>query len=243
MFLWLYILISSYLNPFSGLKYQHWSKVLNALAGLKLCMLTSPIPERGVVLGGSLALHGKTVSLACFHGVNFRAQSWVLFNLKQFYTEFNSKVRLEEKSCQVRRVRAVQTLLIRLGHGDEEASLPGNFSPTSGESGKWLRNTFYLRKWNQMKESITDARWWWWWLWWSSSSSRYFAWIRYLLHDISKFNLEVLVVNINNTFYYPKNMLTNYLVPIWRLLREMKLASCHKYCALRSTSMRVKIFF
>lgn len=121
-------------------------------------MLTSPIPERGVVLGGSLALHGKTVSLACFHGVNFRAQSWVLFNLKQFYTEFNSKVRLEEKSCQVRRVRAVQTLLIRLGHGDEEASLPGNFSPTSGESGKWLRNTFYLRKWNQMKEIITDAR-------------------------------------------------------------------------------------
>lgn len=41
---------------------------------------------------------------------------------------------------------------------------------------------------------------------------RYFAWIRYLLHDISKFNLEVLVVNINNTVYCPKNMLTNYLI-------------------------------
>ncbi|XP_048589365.1 transmembrane protein KIAA1109 homolog isoform X3 [Nematostella vectensis] len=113
----------------NGLKYQHWSKVLNAVCGLKLSMLGNPLPERGVVLGGSLALRGKGVSLACFHGVNFRAQSWVLFSLSSPYMEFVSKVCSEEKSCQVRRVRSVQQLMIRLGNGDEDQA--GTHSPTA----------------------------------------------------------------------------------------------------------------
>ena len=44
------------------------------------------------------------------------------------------KVCSEEKSCQVRRVRAVQNLLIKIGYGDIEESVPGNLSPSSG----WL---------------------------------------------------------------------------------------------------------
>jgi len=112
-----------------GLKYQHWSKVLNAVCGLKLSMLDEPIPDRGVILGGSLALHGNSVSLACFHGVNFRAQSWVLFTLKHLHSEFKCRVRAEEKSCYVRRVRAVQTLGIKLGYEDDD-NVPGNMSPS-----------------------------------------------------------------------------------------------------------------
>lgn len=96
-------------------------------------MLNEPIPDRGVILGGSLALHGNSVSLACFHGVNFRAQTWVLFNLKHLYSEFVSRVRGEEKSCYIRRVRAVQTLMIKLGYEDDD-NVPGNMSPSMS---KW----------------------------------------------------------------------------------------------------------
>ena len=116
----------------TGLKYQHWGKVLNAVRSLKLSVLSSPLPERGVLLGGSLALHGKAVSLACFHGVNFRSQSWVLFTLQRPYMTFTSKVCTVEKSCQVRRVKAVQDLSLRLGYGPED-SVSGKLSPSSGK--------------------------------------------------------------------------------------------------------------
>lgn len=45
---------------------------------------------------------------------------------------FTSKVCTVEKSCQVRRVKAVQDLSLRLGHGAED-SLSGKLSPSSGK--------------------------------------------------------------------------------------------------------------
>ena len=46
--------------------------------------------------------------------------------------KFTSKVCTVEKSCQVRRVKAVQDLSIRLGHGAEDA-ITGKLSPSSGK--------------------------------------------------------------------------------------------------------------
>jgi len=34
-------------------------------------------------LGGVLELRGKHISLACFHGINFKSRSWALFSLKE----------------------------------------------------------------------------------------------------------------------------------------------------------------
>ena len=45
---------------------------------------------------------------------------------------FASKVCTVEKSCQVRRVKAVQDLALRLGHGADD-TLSGKLSPSSGE--------------------------------------------------------------------------------------------------------------
>ena len=45
---------------------------------------------------------------------------------------FTSKVCTVEKSCQVRRVKAVQDLSLRLGHGTED-SVSGKLSPSSGK--------------------------------------------------------------------------------------------------------------
>jgi Fragile site-associated protein C-terminus len=36
----------------------------------------------GTILGGTMELHGDHISLACFHGVNFKSKSWALFSLK-----------------------------------------------------------------------------------------------------------------------------------------------------------------
>ena len=45
---------------------------------------------------------------------------------------FSSKVCTVEKSCQVRRVKAVQDLSLKLGHGADDA-LSGKLSPSSGK--------------------------------------------------------------------------------------------------------------
>ena len=45
---------------------------------------------------------------------------------------FSSKVCSVEKSCQVRRVKAVQDLSLKLGHGTGDP-LSGRLSPSSGD--------------------------------------------------------------------------------------------------------------
>lgn len=72
--------------------HRHWQSVLYRVSGLRLTTLPLPLPDSGTVLGGSLELHGKTISLACFHGVNFRSKSWALFSLKEPYINFTSEV-------------------------------------------------------------------------------------------------------------------------------------------------------
>ena len=62
--------------------HRHWQKVLRRVAGLEVATLPSPLPMTGTILGGTMELHGGHISLACFHGVNFKSKSWALFSLK-----------------------------------------------------------------------------------------------------------------------------------------------------------------
>jgi len=56
---------------------------LGAIAGLQLNTLPNPLPASGSVLGGTMELHGNNISLACFHGINFKSKSWALFSLRE----------------------------------------------------------------------------------------------------------------------------------------------------------------
>jgi len=56
---------------------------LSAVAGLRLNTLPNPLPLSGSVLGGTMELHGNNISLACFHGINFKSKSWALFSLRE----------------------------------------------------------------------------------------------------------------------------------------------------------------
>lgn len=65
-------------------------------------MFQIPLPLNGTVLGGTMELHGSNISLACFHGINFKSKSWALFSLKEpcisFATEAQEIPSTESKS-------------------------------------------------------------------------------------------------------------------------------------------------
>lgn len=71
--------------------HRHWPNVLKMVAGCHISLFQMPLPEDAVQLGGSMSLHGNHMTLACFHGPNFRSKSWVLFHLEEpniaFWTE------------------------------------------------------------------------------------------------------------------------------------------------------------
>ncbi|CAH1110220.1 unnamed protein product [Psylliodes chrysocephalus] len=71
--------------------HRHWQKVLSHVAGLQLRTMHLPLPSYGTVLGGTMELQGNNISLACFHGINFKSKSWALFSLKEPCINFNTE--------------------------------------------------------------------------------------------------------------------------------------------------------
>lgn len=47
---------------------------------MMLSTLSVPLPKSGVVLGGTIELHGCNISLACFHGINFKVRTTTIFH-------------------------------------------------------------------------------------------------------------------------------------------------------------------
>ncbi|XP_024891805.1 uncharacterized protein KIAA1109-like isoform X13 [Temnothorax curvispinosus] len=102
--------------------HRHWQRVLTQVAGLQLGSLRFSLPSTGTVLGGTMELHGCNISLACFHGINFKSKSWALFSLKEpcisFATEAQEIPSVETPNTYD--VHVVQTLTISLGHQQEQ---------------------------------------------------------------------------------------------------------------------------
>lgn len=63
--------------------HRHWQRVIELVSGCKLSMLNFTLPDSGTSLGGSVSLHGNNLTLACYHGINFRSKSWALFTLAE----------------------------------------------------------------------------------------------------------------------------------------------------------------
>lgn len=71
--------------------HRHWQEVLAQVAGLHLSTVRQPLPTSGSVLGGTMELRGQHISLACFHGINFKSKSWALFSLKEPCISFTTE--------------------------------------------------------------------------------------------------------------------------------------------------------
>lgn len=92
--------------------HRHWQKPLEEIQGLFLTTLGVPLTKRGTILGGTMELHGKNISLACFHGINFKSKSWALFSLKEPCINFSTEAVLVGDTSDV---NVIQTLTFGLG--------------------------------------------------------------------------------------------------------------------------------
>nr|XP_033794435.1 transmembrane protein KIAA1109 homolog isoform X3 [Geotrypetes seraphini] len=97
--------------------HRHWPGVLKKISGCHISLFQIPLPEDNVQLGGSMSLHGNHMTLACFHGPNFRSKSWALFHLEEpniaFWTEAQKIFEDGSSDCST---YIVQTLDFHLGH-------------------------------------------------------------------------------------------------------------------------------
>ena len=113
-----------FINSF--LSCRHWQKALQKIAGMKIYTLPFKLPDIGSVLGGGFELRGSHISLACFHGINFKSKSWALFSLKDPSISFVSDAQeiLEESPSnesmkKSRNTTVIQTLSFSLGQSDQ----------------------------------------------------------------------------------------------------------------------------
>nr|XP_060511804.1 bridge-like lipid transfer protein family member 1 [Panthera onca] len=97
--------------------HRHWPGVLKVVSGCHISLFQIPLPENGMQFGGSMSLHGNHMTLACFHGPNFRSKSWALFHLEEpniaFWTEAQ---KIWEDGSSDHSTYIVQTLDFHLGH-------------------------------------------------------------------------------------------------------------------------------
>ncbi|XP_066144647.1 bridge-like lipid transfer protein family member 1 isoform X4 [Euwallacea fornicatus] len=104
--------------PSDARHHRHWQKVLSHVAGIHLNNMHVPLPASGTVLGGTMELLGNNVSLACFHGINFKSKSWALFSLKEPCINFNTEgqeIPSTSETVPAQDVHVVQTLICSLG--------------------------------------------------------------------------------------------------------------------------------
>ncbi|GAB0095271.1 Protein KIAA1109 [Sergentomyia squamirostris] len=87
--------------------HRHWQRPLKQVLGLCLGESVS-----GTVLGGTMELHGNNISLACFHGINFKSKSWALFSLRDPCINFTTEAQQIENTEDV---HINQTLIFSLG--------------------------------------------------------------------------------------------------------------------------------
>ena len=86
--------------------HRHWQRVLGQVGGLHLSTLCFPLPLSGTVLGGTMELHGNNISLACFHGINFKSKSWALFSLKEPCISFATEAQeVPSPECKCRALK------------------------------------------------------------------------------------------------------------------------------------------
>ncbi|KAK3100226.1 hypothetical protein FSP39_016558 [Pinctada imbricata] len=92
--------------------HRHWQKALSLIIGCRFSMLPSLIPKEGTILGGNMTLKGKNLTLACFHGINFRSKSWALFTVNEPLIMFET----ESQKLPQGGIHIVENLTFYIGH-------------------------------------------------------------------------------------------------------------------------------
>ncbi|KAG8178566.1 hypothetical protein JTE90_004495 [Oedothorax gibbosus] len=102
--------------------HRHWQKVLSLVSGLQLSTMPSALPSMGTILGGTMDLHGYNISLACFHGINFRSKAWAIFSMRKPTISFATEAQDVVKDDGSIATHIVQNLSYALGHSSTETA-------------------------------------------------------------------------------------------------------------------------
>ncbi|KAF8784884.1 Transmembrane protein KIAA1109 like protein [Argiope bruennichi] len=102
--------------------HRHWQKVLSMVSGLQLSTMTSALPDMGTILGGTMDLHGYNISLACFHGINFRSKAWAIFSMRKPTISFATEAQDVVKDDGSVATHIVQNLSYALGNSSTETA-------------------------------------------------------------------------------------------------------------------------
>lgn len=97
--------------------HRHWQRALKLVSGINLSTLPNPLPSHGTVLGGTMELTGKNISLACFYGVNFRSKAWAIFSLRQPTISFATEAQEVWNEVEGNDTHIIQNLSCSLGRG------------------------------------------------------------------------------------------------------------------------------
>ena len=108
--------------PFSEARHhRHWQKALKLVSGVHLNSLPNPLPVHGTILGGTVELTGRNISLACFYGINFRSKAWGIFSLRQPTISFATESQeLLLNGTDLTDTHVIQNLSVSLGRTRRE---------------------------------------------------------------------------------------------------------------------------
>ncbi|XP_076446239.1 bridge-like lipid transfer protein family member 1 isoform X6 [Babylonia areolata] len=82
--------------------HRHWQSALEHLTGCHFSMLPHMLPVQGMILGGTITLRGRNLTLASFHGINFRSRYWALFNIQHPYILFSTEAqKMEDEGVHI----------------------------------------------------------------------------------------------------------------------------------------------
>ncbi|KAL3880212.1 hypothetical protein ACJMK2_032469 [Sinanodonta woodiana] len=125
--------------------HRHWQKALQHIIGCHFSMLSCMLPEVGMILGGTMTLRGNNLSLACFHGINFRSKSWAIFTMNEPYICFAT----EAQKALDEGTHVVQDLTFYVGH-----------DTTQHNTGTQMAHILKLSRGHAMPPTFTSAQEW-----------------------------------------------------------------------------------
>lgn len=96
--------------------HRHWQRALKLVSGVHLNSLPNPLPVHGTILGGTVELTGRHISVACFYGINFRSKAWGIFSLRQPTISFATESQeLLLNGTDLTDTHVIQNLSVSLG--------------------------------------------------------------------------------------------------------------------------------
>lgn len=114
--------------------HRHWQEPLTFITELYQS-------REGIILGGTIEVRAQNISLACFHGVNFRTKSWAVFSLKQpsitYMTEAQQVTEESEDESEPEfdepnlSTHVVQNLSLQLGRHTSSTTDPSSTESTT----------------------------------------------------------------------------------------------------------------